>query len=62
MGSFAEQDMKGVSRMVIFRSRSEGRVRVAMMAGTEQPARRHIIAGDFKAWKDEMVVNVTRRL
>ena len=25
-------------------------------------ARRHIIAGDFKAWKDEMVVNVTRRL
>ncbi len=25
-------------------------------------ARNHIIAGDFKAWKDEMVVNVTRRL
>ena len=25
-------------------------------------ASRHIIAGDFKAWKDEMVVNVTRRL
>ena len=25
-------------------------------------ARRHIIVGDFKAWKDEMVVNVTRRL
>lgn len=25
-------------------------------------ARKHIIAGDFKAWKDEMVVNVTRRL
>lgn len=25
-------------------------------------ARRHIIAGDFKKWKDEMVVNVTRRL
>ena len=25
-------------------------------------AREHIVAGDFKAWKDEMVVNVTRRL
>ena len=25
-------------------------------------ARKHIIAGDFKAWKEEMVVNVTRRL
>lgn len=25
-------------------------------------ARRHIIEGDFKAWKEEMVVNVTRRL
>lgn len=25
-------------------------------------ARKHIIAGDFKAWKDEMIVNVTRRL
>lgn len=25
-------------------------------------ARRHIIAGDFKSWKEEMVVNVTRRL
>ena len=25
-------------------------------------ARNHIIAGDFKAWKEEMVVNVTRRL
>ena len=25
-------------------------------------ARKHILAGDFKAWKDEMVVNVTRRL
>ena len=29
--------MKGVSRMVIFRSRSEDTVRVAMIAGTEQP-------------------------
>ena len=29
--------MKGVSRMVIFRSRLEERVLVAMMAGTEQP-------------------------
>jgi queuine tRNA-ribosyltransferase len=27
-----------------------------------QEARRHIIAGDFKAWKDEMVVRVQRRL
>ena len=25
-------------------------------------ARKHIIAGDFKSWKEEMVVNVTRRL
>lgn len=25
-------------------------------------ARKHIIAGDFKPWKDEMIVNVTRRL
>ncbi len=25
-------------------------------------ARKHIIAGNFKAWKEEMVVNVTRRL
>lgn len=25
-------------------------------------ARRHIIAGDFKTWKEEMVINVTRRL
>jgi queuine tRNA-ribosyltransferase len=25
-------------------------------------ARKHIIAGDFKQWKEEMVVNVTRRL
>ena len=37
MGSLAEQLMKGVSRMVIFRSRSLDRVRVAMTAGTEQP-------------------------
>ena len=27
-----------------------------------QGARKHIIAGDFKPWKEEMVVNVTRRL
>ena len=27
-----------------------------------QEARKHIVAGDFKAWKEEMVVNVTRRL
>lgn len=25
-------------------------------------ARKHIIAGDFKSWKEEMVINVTRRL
>lgn len=25
-------------------------------------ARKHILAGDFKAWKEEMVINVTRRL
>lgn len=25
-------------------------------------ARKHIITGDFKAWKEEMVINVTRRL
>lgn len=25
-------------------------------------ARQHIIAGDFKSWKEEMVINVTRRL
>ena len=37
MGIFAEQLMYGVRRMVIFRSRSDDRVRVAMMAGTEQP-------------------------
>lgn len=27
-----------------------------------QEARKHIIAGDFKPWKEKMVVNVTRRL
>ena len=27
-----------------------------------QEAHKHIIAGDFKPWKEEMVVNVTRRL
>ena len=37
MGSLAEQLMKGVSRMVILRSRSLERVRVAMMAGTLHP-------------------------
>ena len=25
-------------------------------------ARKHIIAGDFKTWKEEMIINVTRRL
>ena len=37
MGSFAEQLMKGVSRMVMVLSRLEGRVRLAMTAGTLQP-------------------------
>ena len=37
MGSLAEQLMNGVSRMVILRSRSEGRVRLAMTPGTVQP-------------------------
>ena len=37
MGSLAEQLMKGVSRMVILRSRSEGRVRLAMTPGTVHP-------------------------
>ena len=37
MGSLAEQLMKGVRRMVIFRSRSEGRVRLAITPGTVQP-------------------------
>ena len=34
---FAEQLIYGVSRMVILRSRSDETVRVAIMAGTEQP-------------------------
>ncbi|MFI3239761.1 MAG: tRNA guanosine(34) transglycosylase Tgt [Bacteroidales bacterium] len=25
-------------------------------------ARKHILAGDFKSWKDQMIINVTRRL
>ena len=37
MGSLAEQLINGVSRIVILRSRSLDRVRVAIMAGTEQP-------------------------
>ena len=37
MGSLAEQLINGVSRMVIFRSRSEGRVRLAITPGTVQP-------------------------
>ena len=37
MGILAEQLIKGVSRIVIRRSRSEASVRVDMMAGTEQP-------------------------
>ena len=37
MGIFALQLIKGVSKIVICRSRSEARVRVAMTAGTLQP-------------------------
>ena len=37
MGSFAVQDMKGVSSMVMRLSRSLGRVRVDITAGTVQP-------------------------
>ena len=37
MGSLALHEQKGVSKMVILRSRSLDRVRVAMMAGTLQP-------------------------
>ena len=36
-GSLAEQDMKGISRMVMRRSFSFSMVRAPMMAGTEQP-------------------------
>ena len=35
---------------------------VAFYLWLVQEARKHIIAGDFKPWKEEMVVNVTRRL
>ena len=37
MGSFAEQLINGVSRMVILRSRSDGSVRLAITPGTVQP-------------------------
>ena len=37
MGTLAEQLIKGVSKMVIFRSRSEGSVLVAITPGTVQP-------------------------
>ena len=37
MGSLAVQLMKGVSSIVILRSRSLGRVRVAITAGTVHP-------------------------
>ena len=37
MGIFAEQLINGTSSMVIFLSRSEDSVLVAMTAGTEQP-------------------------
>ena len=37
MGIFAEQLINGVSMIVIFRSRSEGSVRLAMTPGTVQP-------------------------
>ena len=44
MGSFAEQLMNGVSRMVILRSRSEGRVRLAITPGTVA-----VVAGTLSA-------------
>ena len=37
MGSFAVQLINGVSKMVIFRSLSEDRVRLAITPGTVQP-------------------------
>ena len=37
MDIFAEQLINGMSSMVIFLSRSDESVRVAMIAGTEQP-------------------------
>ena len=37
MGSLAEQLIKGVSKMVIFLSRSDGSVRLAITPGTVQP-------------------------
>ena len=37
MGSFAEQLIKGVSKIVILRSRSEASVRQAMTLGTVHP-------------------------
>ena len=37
MGTLAEQDMNGVSSMVILRSRSLASVRQLITAGTEQP-------------------------
>ena len=37
MGSLAEQLIKGVSKIVILRSRSDGSVRLAITAGTVHP-------------------------
>ena len=37
MGSFAPQEKKGITLMVAVRSFSSARVRVFIMAGTEQP-------------------------
>ena len=37
IGSFAEQLINGVNIIVIFLSLSEGKVRLAIIAGTEQP-------------------------
>ena len=47
MGSFALHDIKGVSTMVIFRSRSLERVRVAIIAGTLHPNKRAAGKPDF---------------
>lgn len=35
---------------------------LAFYVWLSQEARKHIIAGDFKAWKEDMIVRVTRRL
>ena len=43
MGSFAEQLINGVSRMVILRSRSDGSVRLAITPGTVPVSYTHLV-------------------